>query len=587
MRSYALTLLFLIFYGCTDSQAKKDIPPNVVLILADDQGWGDLSFHGNSNLNTPNIDALAKEGVSFTHFYVQPVCSPTRAELLTGRYFPRLGVYATSVGGERMNLGETTIAELFKKAGYKTAAYGKWHNGTQPPYHPNTRGFDDFYGFASGHWGNYFSPMLEHNGVPVQGQGFLVDDLTDKGLKFIEFSEKQSFFLYLPFNTPHSPMQVPDRYWERFKSRPLAQTAADSLEENKNFTRAALAMVENIDYNVGRITRKLQDLDLEENTIVIYLSDNGPNGWRWNGGLRGRKGHTDEGGVRSPFFVKWKGTIPMGRSIDYVAGAIDILPTLSGLAGIEAKTSRPLDGLDLSSVILGESNNFPKRFIFNHWGGRTSVRSSQHRLDHEERLYDLSADPGQMHDLSTKLPGLTDSLILARDQWLTEMELSNEREDSRNFTIGYPGYPHYQLPARDGLASGNIIRSNKYPNCSFFTNWKSTQDKIIWPLEVLSGGKYEVILYYTCKPKNVGSTIRLAWKESGIDFKITEVFDPPLRGMEHDRNPRIESYVKDFKAVKLGDLHLSKGEGNLELFATDIPGNEVIDLRMLYLKKLE
>ena len=148
--------------------------PNIILIVTDDQGWGDLGFNSNLNISTPNIDKLAEGGVVFDRFYVCPVCSPTRAELLTGRYHVRSGVYSTSRGGERLDLDETTVAEIFKKAGYATAAYGKWHNGMQPPYHPNSRGFDDYYGFCSGHWGNYFSPMLEHNGAIVKGNGFVI-----------------------------------------------------------------------------------------------------------------------------------------------------------------------------------------------------------------------------------------------------------------------------------------------------------------------------------------------------------------------------------------------------------------------------
>ena len=211
----------MLLIGCVDKKdpAKATKRPNIVLIVTDDQGWGDLSFNGNSNLETPNLDQLAKTGAYFENFYVQPVCSPTRAELLCGRQFQRLGVYATSAGGERLNLDETTLAELFKKAGYQTAAYGKWHNGMQPPYHPNSRGFDDFYGFASGHWGNYFDPLIEHNGKLVRGNGFLPDDLTDKGLDFITRNKDKPFLLYLPYNTPHSPLQVPERYWNKLEAR--------------------------------------------------------------------------------------------------------------------------------------------------------------------------------------------------------------------------------------------------------------------------------------------------------------------------------------------------------------------------------
>jgi len=158
--------------------------PNVVVILTDDQGWGDLSLHGNSQISTPNIDQLALDGARFEHFYVSAVCSPTRAGFLTGRHHVRSGVYSTSQGGERINADETTIADVFRAAGYHTAAFGKWHSGMQYPYHPNARGFDEFYGFCSGHWGNYFSPMLEHNGQIVKGNGFIVDDLTTRAMDF-------------------------------------------------------------------------------------------------------------------------------------------------------------------------------------------------------------------------------------------------------------------------------------------------------------------------------------------------------------------------------------------------------------------
>src|SRR3954468_23423733 len=172
--------------------------PNVVIILADDQGWGDLSVHGNTNLSTPNIDSLARDGALFEHFYVCAVCAPTRAEFLTGRYHARGGVRGTSAGAERLNLDEKTIGQTFQAAGYLTGAFGKWHNGSQFPYHPNARGFAEYYGFTSGHWGDYFSPPLEHNGRPVTGHGYITNDLTDHALAFIEANRDRPVFCYLP-----------------------------------------------------------------------------------------------------------------------------------------------------------------------------------------------------------------------------------------------------------------------------------------------------------------------------------------------------------------------------------------------------
>src|SRR4051812_13328245 len=241
--------------------------PNVVIILADDQGWGDLGVHGNTNLSTPNIDSLARDGALFDRFFVCPVCSPTRAEFLTGRYHPRGGVWGVSTGGERLNLGERTIAEVFKAAGYATGAFGKWHNGSQYPYHPNGRGFDEYYGFTSGHWGEYFDPPLDHNGAAVKGKGYFPDDLTGRAIGFLTASAKakKPFLCYLAFNTPHSPMQVPEPYWKRFEKATLKLFG--EKKEDVNHTRAALAMTENLDDNVGRLLTALREQKLERDTV--------------------------------------------------------------------------------------------------------------------------------------------------------------------------------------------------------------------------------------------------------------------------------------------------------------------------------
>ena len=277
--------------------------PNVVILLADDSGWGDYSCSGNQQVRTPQIDSLKKDGASLDRFYVCSVCAPTRAEMLTGRYHPRGGVRGVSTGQERLNLDEKTLADVFKSAGYATGAFGKWHNGSQWPYHPMARGFEEYYGFTSGHWGEYFDPPLDHNGKLVRGQGFIADDLTSKALEFIDRNKDKPFFCYIPFNTPHSPWAVPDEYWQRTKDRAIAQRGAEGEKEDLAITRCALAMMENLDANVGRVLKHLDELKLSENTIVIYFSDNGPNSARWNGGMKGRKGTTDEGGVRSVCFL--------------------------------------------------------------------------------------------------------------------------------------------------------------------------------------------------------------------------------------------------------------------------------------------
>lgn len=581
-------LSFVLLLGFLNSCTRKETqtkPPNVIVILTDDQGWGDLSYHGNTNLSTPNIDSIAHKGAVMKNFFVQPVCSPTRAELLTGQYFPRLGVYSTSAGGERMDLGVPTVAEVFKNAGYATAAYGKWHNGTQPPYHPNARGFEDYYGFCSGHWGSYFSPMLERNGELVKGNGFLVDDLFEHGMEFISKNNEKPFLLYLPLNTPHSPMQSPDAYWERFENKELQMSYQGEGEENPQFTRAALAMVENIDWNVGRLNTHLKKVGLEENTIVIFMSDNGPNGWRWNGGMRGKKGSTDEGGVKSPFFIKWPNKISAGAKSEQIMGSVDLLPTLTGLVGLPLSDSLFLDGKDLSPILLSEKKEVGNHTIFNHWNGKTSVRVQNYRLDGENRLYDMKVDIGQKNDISENHPRLRDSLMTLKSNWENEVGAFTMVKTKRRFPIGDSDFPFAQLPARDGNAHGNILRSNRWPNDSFFTNWTSVNDSITWDVNVLESGTFEVFLYYTCKAEDIGTELELSFKDSKITKIINEAHDPPLIGGDKDRFPRMESYVKDFTPIKLGEFSMEKGEGTLRLKAISIPGNASIDFRLLNFKR--
>ena len=586
-----IPLLILLNSACTgSSNDEADTPPNIILIITDDQGWGDLSFHGNENIRTPNIDTLGFDGASFTNFYVSPVCSPTRAELLTGRYHPRSGVHGTSAGGERMDLDETTLADIFKSAGYATGIFGKWHNGMQYPYHPNGRGFDEFYGFASGHWGDYFSPnFLERNGRLVQGEGYIVDDFTNKAISYIENHREEPFFAMVTYNTPHSPMQVPDKWWQRVKDRDIEMHHREPGLEDTKFTVAALAMVENIDWNVGRITDKLQELGIEDNTIVIYMSDNGPNSWRWNGGMKGRKGSIHEGGVRSPLFIKWPKGIEKNFKINEIASAIDLLPTLAELAEIPGETTHPLDGISLKPLLLQESNSWSDRLIYNHWNGRTSVRSQRWRLDDEGELFDIVQDRAQMYDVSAQFPDVAGELADSLEKWEEQVlsELNNRDEDDRPFSVGHSDFRYTQLPARDGIPHGNIERSNRFPNDTFFRNWRSLSDSITWDVEVVESGTFEVELYYTLSDENEGSVMELSNTNSSISATIRVAQDSPLRGMENDRIDRQESYVKDFVSFKMGTINLESGRDNLILKAIELPGSYGPDVRLLMLTRVE
>jgi arylsulfatase A-like enzyme len=576
---------FLTFAITEPALAAEPIKrPNIVVILADDQGWGDLSLNGNPNLRTPHIDSLARDGARFDRFFVQPVCSPTRAEFLTGRWHPRGGVHGVSTGAERLDIDEQTIADAFRAAGYATACFGKWHNGSQYPYHPNGRGFAEYYGFTSGHWGEYFNPLLEHNGRSVRGRGYITDDLTDRAIAFLteNGAARRPFFCYLAFNTPHSPMQVPDEYWRRFENATLE--AAGGRRENRDHTRAALAMCENVDANVGRVLDALRKGELERDTIVLYFSDNGPNGPRWNGGMKGIKGSTDEGGVRSPLVARWPARIRPGTVIRPVAAAVDLYPTLIDLCSVGRAGDKPFDGMSLAPWLLGQDVPMPARILFQHWGGNVSARNQRFRLDGTGQLFDLTNDPQQQRNVAVDFPEVTARLSVAVDRWRREVLSELPKPDDRPFPVGFIEFPRAVLPARDGVPHAGVARSAPAPNCSFFTHWTSAVDRMTWDIDVHTAGRYEAIIHYTCTQTDAGSEIELAFGRAKWSRIISEPYDPPLRGKERDRVTRQgESYVKDFRPLSLGVVELGPGKATLTLRATKVAARQVADVRAIEL----
>jgi arylsulfatase A-like enzyme len=589
----ALLLLCLPAFGA----AAK---PNVIVFLSDDQGWGDFSVNGNPNLKTPNIDSLARDGVSMDRFYVCPVCSPTRAEFLTGRYHPRGGVRGVSTGQERLDLSEKTIADAFKAAGYATGAFGKWHNGSQWPYHPNARGFDEYYGFTSGHWGEYFDPPLEHNGQPIRGKGYIADDFTNQAIAFIERNKDQPFFCYVPYNTPHSPFAVPDEYWQRFRNKDVVKSDRDADKEEIDETRCVMAMCENLDWNVGRVLKRLDELKLAENTIVLYFCDNGPNTFRWNGGMKGKKGTTDEGGVRSPLFIRWPAGLPKGRTVAQISGAIDLLPTVTALAGISPVGDKPLDGRDLTPLLRGDKIEWAAREIFSTWGPNISIRTQQYRLDNQGALFDMSTDPGQTKNIAGKQPEVAARLKAAVQAWRKEvlgstvpMAKSGKggkakgdkgAVDQRPIPVGYREFPRTPLPARDGEPRGGVKRSSGAPNCSYFVNWTNKEDSMVWNLDVHTSGDYDVEILYTAREADAGATVELSFNGSVVSGKVAPGWDPPLyTNQDTIPRPPAESQMKEFRPLKLGTMRLEAGRGPLVLRALEVPGNSVMDVRLISL----
>ena len=357
-------------------------------------------------------------------------------------------------------------------------------------------------------------------------------------------------------------------------------------QQQIDHTRAALAMCENIDWNVGRILDQLESDGLLENTIVIYLSDNGPNGKRWNAEMKGTKGTTDEGGVRSPMIMNWKGKIPEGKIVKNIAGGIDLLPTLKDLAGIDHQPKKPLDGISLKPLLFEENPQWNDRFIYNYWRGRFSVRDQNYRLDKENKLFDMVNDPNQTTDIGSEQPQILARMIQAKEQWEKEVLVELPEKDERPFFIGHPSLHTTQVPARDGKAFGAIRRSNRYPNCTYFTNWVNVEDQITWEAEVPEAGNFEVIVYYTCQADAVGSEFEITFGDARLRGKIQEAHDPEEFGAAEDRTPRMESYVKDFKPLNIGVINLKKGKGTLTLKGVNKTGKALMDFRLMLFKRV-
>lgn len=582
------TLLILV---ASASLAQAQTKPNILIILTDDQGWGDLSISGNANLKTPQIDSLARDGATLESFYVCQVCAPTRAEFLTGRYYPRTGVSGVTRGEGRLNPDEKTIADMFKEEGYATGAFGKWHNGTQPPYHPNNRGFDEYYGFTSGHWSHYFDVPMDHNGERVRGRGFIVDDITEKAVAFIkqEATAGKPFFCYVPYNTPHSPMMVPNRWFQKFEDFQPIMHHRDHEREDLAMTRSALALCENIDWNVGRLLNALETSGVAKNTIVVFFSDNGPNSYRWNADMKGRKGAIDEGGLRSPFFIRWPDRIAPGIRIPQIAGAIDLVPTLTNLAGIPLAPApdKPLDGQNLRPLLIPKSgdNTWTDRELFSIKGDQVSIRTQRFRFDAEGQLFDISSDPGQRKDVSKDHPSTTKRLTNLAKRHSEEMRSAFKENTDRPFTVGYGRIT--QLPVRDAIAQGEIQRSSKAPNNSFLHGWTNPEDSITWDIDVGAGGEYEAILYYTCSPENIGCELDLTFEGGGeLRATVSKAFDPPLYDKNEERVENSHYFMKDFAPMTLGTISLGKGRGLLKLAAGKMPGKEMIDVHSLILTQL-
>ena len=400
--------------------------PNVIVIMTDDQGYGDLSLHGNPHLKTPNLDRIGREGVQFSRFHCSPVCSPTRASLMTGRYNYRTGVVDTYLGRSMMHPDEVTLPECLRLAGYRTGIFGKWHLGDNYPMRAMDQGFTETLTMRGGGLAQpssppgtgYFNPPLEHDGRPLNGRGYCTDIFFDAAQGFIEQNRKNPFFAYIPCNAPHTPLEIGDEW-----VAPYRGTGLDEM------TAKIYGMIANVDHNTGRLLDRLRELELERDTLVVFLTDNGPQQRRFNANLRGLKGSVYEGGIRVPCFLRWPGHIGAGTTDSRISAHIDLMPTILDACGValpQLPVGRGIDGMSLlkpakerSLLFQWHRGDVPQPFR------NCAVLTDRWKLIGTDKqtpeLYDLQADPAESHDLAAQQPQLTAWLRGYYEAWFWDV----------------------------------------------------------------------------------------------------------------------------------------------------------------------
>jgi len=542
-----------------------ETPPNLLFIITDDQGYGDLSLHGNKILETPHLDSIGLKGVRLDQFHVSPVCAPTRAALLTGRRPMSTGTYYVTRGGEVMDSEEVTLAEILKDHGYNTGYFGKWHNGAHHPHHPMSQGFDKFFGFTGGHWNRYFDPDLEENGRMVRTKGYIADIFTDRAIEFIRENRSDPFLCYLAYNTPHAPFQVPDEYFNRYINR--VEEEDPDLEV---MNASVYGMVKNIDDNVGRLMHTLEEVQLEENTIVVFMTDNGPNTWRYNDGMKGKKAWVNDGGVRVPCFIRWKGHLPENRIIRSTSAHIDMVPTLVSMMGLDYHPDKELHGVDLTGRIYGVDRE-TDRLLFTHVNHGVdveacpgAVRSADWRLtftcgDRPELT--RRSDKGEKENLADSLPLLTDSLKQEYDRWFSRFQ-----------SLEIPPIPvgvsdSVVIPAHEGFLKGNAryFRSAQGWANDWVTGMDLHGSSIRWPLDIRESAEYQCLVRYA----SPGGEAELKLHVNGQKLEKKVPAFVPVPDKNHNRIDRpAEAIGQSWARTSLGMLPLETGPDTLVLHAS-------------------
>ena len=557
-----LAVVALGFLGCGEQPAEEAFkPPNIILVMTDDQGWAQVGSHGNEMIDTPHLDRLATESVEFTRFYVSPVCAPTRASLMTGRYNYRTGVIDTYLGRAMMHGDEVTLAEMLGDAGYRTGIFGKWHLGDNYPLRAIDQGFQQALIHKGGGIGqpsdppetSYFDPILQHNGEQKQFQGYCTDIFFDAAMRFVELNRDQPFFVYIPTNAPHSPYDVPESYIKPYAAKGLNDKDA-----------RIYGMITNIDENMGKLTAKLDELELAANTILIFMTDNGPTTQHFTAGLRDQKTTAFDGGIRVPFFLRWPSELQAAQ-VDRLGAHIDVAPTLLEAARVDPPASAEFDGVSLMPLLRGDTAGWPERTIFiqSHRGNEPQLYrnfaavSQKYKLvqplnfstpappDTPLQLYDLESDPGEQNDLAGEQAEVLADLKKQYEDWFEDVSASRGYDPPKIFIGTEYENPviltrqDWRMVGRDGWQDGYLG---------------------YWEVDVKAAGTYDIRFRFT-KQERAGRA----------EFKLGDI-------------ELSKPFTREGESVTFSGVALEAGPGTLE--ARLIRGGETAGVNYVDVSKL-
>ena len=568
--------LFIFFFTsvCAGKEIKR---PNIVLILVDDYGYADISYEGNTQIKTPAIDQIAAEGVRLTNFYQCAAASaPTRASLLTGRYHLRTGVWGVHWGRDFIAPTEKTFADLAKTAGYTTGSFGKWHSGKSVGYHSYNRGFD--VGLESNLY-NYFNTNVLYNQKLVNVEGPITNVITDQAIRFIEENKDKPFLCYIPYQSIHEPFNCPDEVFKKYKGQGYSDHVA-----------RLYGMIEVLDENIGRLTKRISELGLDDNTLIMFLVDDGCSpgfdlsysnrrmnkeeiaervrGWAKE--LRGTKANIYEGGIKSPCYVRWNGRITAGKQIDAISGVIDILPTLADVCGFKIPNDNPhIDGQSLAPLLFSETcTAFDNRFYFDNTNlyqipmeklnmnepevREMSVRHKNFKLIRLNRtlygdstityeLYDLKTDEKESQNVVEQYPEIATLLKDTLSGWFNEMLRSPNAYTVCTYNLGDWSEPSTFINL-DGFVSKTGTLERDKGSGFTVTNWDKLGNSLIYNVNVLEEGDYQVELFIDANEQDFGSVIKI-----------------------HAGHANSNVIVNHTKRIQSGIFHLFKGKQTLTI----------------------